>query len=97
MNNLAHLLLIPLKKIIEKENMRANNFIRQSVNSKPQRTIKWTGNYIYEVFRFKIDNGLQTNFEWKGLGSLKFKYFWGPEGTDVITPLSRALKRALNK
>lgn len=76
--------------------MRANNFIRQSAKSKPQRTIKWTGNYIYKVFRFKIDNGLQTNFEWKGLGSLKFKYVWGPEGTDVITPCPEHLKEHLS-
>ena len=60
--------------------MRANNFIRQSAKSKPQRTIKWTGNYIYKVFRFKIDNGLQTNFEWKGLGSLKFNTFEAQRG-----------------
>ena len=41
MNNLAHLLLIPLKKkLIEKDNIRANNFIRQLAKSKPQSTIK---------------------------------------------------------
>ena len=94
MNNLAHLLLIPLKKITEKENMRANNFIRQSAKSKPLlsgQVITSTRSSVSKL----ITVCKQTSNE-KVWGHWNLNAFWDPEGTDVITPCPEHLKEHLS-